>query len=69
MAPHNSPRGLLALALVCVLAACSDSSDRRPGGGEPTEPPEPVVSANATGNAPTEDPMPKATASTPTRPT
>jgi hypothetical protein len=34
-------RALLPLALISSLAACSDSSDSRPGGGEPTEPPEP----------------------------
>lgn len=35
---------------------------------EPVEPAEPVVSANATGNAATAEPIPNATASAPTRP-
>ena len=36
---------------------------------EPVEPPEPVVSANATGTDATAAPTPKATANAPTRPT
>jgi hypothetical protein len=36
---------------------------------EPVEPPEPVVSANATGIDATAAPTPKATANAPTRPT
>ena len=36
---------------------------------EPVEPPEPVVSANATGTDATAAPTPRATANAPTRPT
>jgi hypothetical protein len=36
---------------------------------DPAAPPEPVVSANASGMAAAAEPMPKATASAPTRPT
>jgi hypothetical protein len=36
---------------------------------DPVEPPDPVVSANATGTATTADPTPSATAKAPTRPT
>ena len=36
---------------------------------DPVEPPDPVVSANATGTATTADPTPSATANAPTRPT
>jgi hypothetical protein len=35
---------------------------------EPVEPPEPVLSANATGIAPAADPTPRAIASAPIRP-
>lgn len=36
---------------------------------DPVDPADPVVSANATGNAATAEPIPSATASAPTRPT
>ena len=36
---------------------------------DPVEPPDPVVSANATGTATTAEPTPNATANAPTRPT
>ena len=45
----------------------TDPSDPEPT--DPADPAEPVVSANATGIAPTADPIPNATANTPTRPT
>jgi hypothetical protein len=51
MTSDNARRGLLSLILVSILAACSDSSDRRPGGGEPTDPPEPPPISIETPNA------------------
>ena len=46
-----------------VAEEAADESD------DPVEPPEPVVSANATGTDATAEPTPNATASAPTRPT
>jgi hypothetical protein len=52
-------------------AADPDAADPEPAASaalDPDDPAEPVVSANATGDA-TADPTPKATANAPTRPT
>jgi len=46
-----------------------DSDDDEPDDDEPVEPPEPVVSATATGTDATAAPTPRATANAPTRPT
>jgi hypothetical protein len=51
-----------------------DSEEADPDAAEsaeldPAEPPEPVVSANATGTDATAEPTPNATANAPTRPT
>ncbi len=51
MTPTSVYRALLPAALVSILAACSDGSDSRPGGGGPTEPPEPPPISIETPNA------------------
>jgi hypothetical protein len=50
------------------VSAVDDSVDAE-SALDPVDPPEPVVSANATGTDATADPTPSATASAPTRPT
>jgi hypothetical protein len=52
-----------------LVADDPDDPDASAESDDPVEPPDPVVSANATGTATTADPTPSATANAPTRPT
>ena len=63
------PRPVRAAPRAGLVAADPDEADVSAESDDPVEPPDPVVSANATGTATTADPTPSATANAPTRPT
>jgi hypothetical protein len=68
-APDEAPRPARARDGAFVDSDAADPDAAEPESAlEPDDPPEPVVSANATGDA-TADPTPNATANAPTRPT
>ena len=63
------PRPVRAAPRAGLVADDPDEAETSAESDDPVEPPDPVVSANATGTATTADPTPSATANAPTRPT
>ena len=63
------PRSVRVAPRAGLVADDPDEADVSAESDDPVEPPDPVVSASATGTATTADPTPNATANAPTRPT